>query len=101
MTTEKQAHINTCLNNFRFDKVHLTMVCLDWGWASTNMKPPGVYDLIEKAKTLLSQAWDERATIETGGLRAIYHPGGEYDGVPYSEGLELLFIVAEAFSDEY
>ena len=97
MTTKQEA-IDNCLNGFRFDRVHRVMVELDWGWATTDMKPPGVYDIMAFAWHLLDKAWDQQTTIESGGLRAIYVPASEIEGESWGPDLELLFVAESAAS---
>lgn len=97
MTTKQEA-IDNCLNGFRFDRVHRVMVELDWGWAITDMKPPGVYDIMAFARHLLDEVWDRQTTIESGGFRAIYVPADESEGWAWGPGLELLFVVESVTS---
>lgn len=94
----KQEVIDTCLNGFRFDRVHRVMVELDWGWAATDMRPPGVYDIMAFARSLLAKAWDEQKTIESGGLRVVYSPAGEFEDESWGPDLELLFVAESATS---
>jgi hypothetical protein len=86
------------LSNFEFDRVHKTMVALNWQYADKNLESsdgiPDVLYLRASAKKLLKQAISEcreegyrSLTIATGGLEAYF---SEEDYL-----LNLKFVVSD------
>lgn len=54
----KEKAINTIIENFNFDKVHIAMKSLDWYWAS-------VEELKEYAVKLLNDCYEKAAKLKT------------------------------------
>ena len=95
MTDYKQQAIDECLSTFNFNRVHKVMKELDWKWYIKGwLKVPTYSDLVNAANQRLSDAWDKRAIVESGGLRAVYVSADMNDeGELEPPGLELLFIL--------
>jgi hypothetical protein len=95
--------VDDILNEFDFEKVHDTMVALDWKWASTHPSVPSIRDLKDTARQLLIKVYQLRkddynnthpevpVQVATGGFRAIALCNE--DGVV--DFLKLEFTVAE------
>ena len=95
--------VDDILNEFDFDKVHDTMVALDWKWASTQPSVPSIRDLKDTARHLLISVYNLRKNeyqetqpevpvqVATGGFRAIAlsNDDGEIDF------LKLEFVITE------
>ena len=100
MIDYKKQAVEECLNTFNFDRVHKVMEQVEWKWATRDgLKVPTVVQLVLAAQQYLNAAWDQRTTIESGGLRAVYvQPDVDEYGVLQPPGLELLFILTQAQS---
>ena len=100
MSNYKQEAIEYCLNTFNFERVHSVMNHVDWKWATKNgYQVPTLVQLVLAAQKRLNDAWDKRATVESGGIRAVYvEPELNTDGKIEPPGLELLFILTETQS---
>ena len=82
MEMTKGTAIASILEDFDFEKVHKVMQMLDWKWATTFKKDdtgfqliatvPSVVQIKVQALELLSDAWDKKASMSTGGLVAKY-----------------------------
>jgi hypothetical protein len=95
--------VDDILNEFDFEKVHDTMVALDWKWASTHPSVPSIRDLKDTARQLLIKVYQLRkddynnthpevpVQVATGGFRAIALCNE--DGVV--DFLKLEFIITE------
>jgi len=95
--------VDDILNEFDFEKVHDTMVALDWKWYSTHPSVPSIRDLKDTARHLLISVYNLRKNeyqdtlpevpvqVATGGFRAIAlsNDSGEVDF------LKLEFVVSE------
>jgi len=100
MTNHKKQAIEYCLNTFNFERVHKVMEQVEWQWATRDgLKVPTIVQLVLAAQQRLNDAWDQRTTIESGGLRAVYVQADmdEY-GVLQPPALELLFILTQTQS---
>jgi hypothetical protein len=74
--------VDDILTEFDFEKVHDTMVALDWKWASTHPSVPSIRDLKDTARYLLINVHNMRmgeykdthpevpVTCGTGGFKA-------------------------------
>ena len=65
--------LDSIMDNFDFEKVHTTMLALDWRWASSNGDVPTVEEIKDEAAKLL---WDvvnaeDYDVVATGGLEAL------------------------------
>lgn len=99
MADSRTAAIESCLEQFDFDKVHRAMVALDWVWAFVGpdggyLQVPSHGDLVKRSQHLLSIAWERQTTTSTGGLRAEYLPPSRWN----KAGLSLSFILEEVHS---
>jgi hypothetical protein len=95
--------VDDILSEFDFEKVHDTMVALDWKWASTHPSVPSIRDLKDTARQLLIKVYQLRkddynnthpevpVQVATGGFRAIALCNE--DGVV--DFLKLEFIITE------
>jgi hypothetical protein len=95
--------VDDILSEFDFEKVHDTMVALDWKWYSTHPSVPSIRDLKDTARQLLISVYNLRkdeykethsevpVTCGTGGFRATALSND--DGVV--DFLKLEFIVTE------
>ena len=99
MSNYKQEAIENCLNAFNFERVHSVMHHVDWKWATKDgYQVPTLVQLILAAQKRLSDAWDKKITIESGGIRAVYVEASYEDGKLEPPGLELLFILTQTQS---
>jgi len=100
MTNYKKEAVEYCLNTFNFERVHKVMDHIEWKWTTRDgFKVPTIVQLVLSAQKRLNDAWDERTTIESGGLRAVYVQADmDEDGVLQPPGLELLFILTQTQS---
>lgn len=87
--------INDLIDKFKFERVHIAMTALDWGWGDSYGKKsvPTIAALKQSARRLLTESIKAKI-ISSGGLMAKYHP--RVDGE--DEYFELLFILEEADS---
>ena len=90
MLTEKQQEIvDEIMDNFDFERVHKTMIALNWGWVDKDdcelFSTPEVYELKSHARKLLKRSIENKESIKTGGF------GVDKDG----DYISLKFIVAE------
>ena len=108
-TTRCNALLNTMndeidyiLETFNFDRVHVAMTALDWKWRDP-LAVPTIARLKQRAKYLLDIAYKEQITIETGGLRAVYHPPIKDSDLLVDSGpiLSLSFVLTETDSEDY
>ena len=83
--------IKAVMDGFDFKKVHKAMKALNWEWylgvdqhGKANMGIPSLQTIKNKAIGLLSEAYEEKTQVSTGGFWA------EYDG----ETLLLEFVVS-------
>ena len=100
MIDYKKQAVEECLNTFNFDRVHKVMEQVEWVWVTRDgLKVPTIVQLVLTAQQHLNAAWDQRTTIESGGLRAVYVQADmNEDGVLEPPGLELLFILTQTQS---
>ena len=72
----KQKAIDDIIDNFKWEKVHETMVALNWTWWDSGDEAPSIGQLFRCAIGLLNNAYDgaekEKVnyTAATGGFRA-------------------------------
>jgi hypothetical protein len=100
MIDHKKEAVEYCLNTFNFERVHKVMEQVEWRWTTRDgLKVPTIVQLVLVAQQRLNDAWDERTTIESGGLRAVYVQADmDEDGVLQPPALELLFILTQTQS---
>ncbi len=100
MIDYKKQAVEECLNTFNFDRVHKVMEQVEWRWVTRDgLKVPTIVQSVLTAQRHLNAAWDQRTTIESGGLRAVYVQADmNEDGVLEPPGLELLFILTQTQS---
>jgi hypothetical protein len=84
MATEQEM-IDEIMDCFEFEKVHKTMVALDWKWVSCK-EVPELHEIKKAAREHLKRAIAE-GTSWSGGFRATY------DG--NINVLELMFVVED------
>lgn len=89
--------VDNIMDWFDFDRVHKTMVALDWQWFTADDGIPSTSELRKLARELLwlvlENEHDDKYTIAAGGFQASYE----------NEVLSLKFIVshwAEGLEDE-
>jgi len=88
---DKEKVVSEVLDVFNFEKVHKTMVFLDWKWKSGNV--PTVEELHEQAEMLVRESLESESMIlSTGGFTVVKIPV-EKDKVM----LELMFNVESAY----
>lgn len=87
--------IDDILDNFDFEKVHQTMVALNWKWAGYK-EVPEVPDLRKFARTRLKEAYTRKTTVSSGGFKATYE---RWSQVRFT--LRLEFIVTDWDCDSY
>ena len=88
--------IDEVIDNFNFERVHITMNALDWQWQTTRndgMELPSIARLKAMARHLLTEATTEK-TVGSGGFQAEYH----IDLNSKQEYYSLKFILCEADS---
>jgi hypothetical protein len=95
--------VDDILTEFDFEKVHDTMVALDWKWASTHPSVPSIRDLKDTARQLLISVYNLRkdkyndthpevpVQVATGGFRAIALSNDD----KVVDFLKLEFVVTE------
>ena len=95
--------VDDILSEFDFEKVHDTMVALDWKWTSTHPSVPSISELKNTARYLLIKVYNLRTNeyndthpevpvqVATGGFRAIALSND--DGVV--DFLKLEFVITE------
>ena len=72
----KQKAINEITENFKWERVHKTMVALDWTWHDSEDGTPTMGRLITCAQRLLNDVYDlalvekDNCIVATGGFRA-------------------------------
>ena len=72
----KQKAIDNIIENFNWEKVHKTMVALDWKWWDNENASPSTGALFRCAVDLLHYVYDEAIenrcdySVRTGGFRA-------------------------------
>ena len=79
------------LENFDWERVHKTMVFLDWDWYDKKgSKVPTIGSIIKKAKELCLSAYNSNVdSVATGGFCATFD-----DGI-----LTLEFVLCDCFAD--
>lgn len=87
--------IDDILDNFDFEKVHKTMVALNWTWARYK-EVPEVPDLRKLARARLKEAYARKITVSSGGFKATYE---KWSQVRFT--LRLEFIVTNWDCDSY
>lgn len=102
MPDYKQQAIDHCLSTFNFVRVHKVMKELEWKWyvdGASCLRVPTYLELVQSANRRLSDAWDKRTTVESGGLRAVYVQADMNDeGELEPPGLELSFVLTQTQS---
>jgi len=96
MTDDRQAMIDEIIDRFNFERVHIAMKALDWGWCTTEGNGhavPTIAKLKAMARHLLRESIN-RKVCASGGLEARYHPKVDKD----SEYFELKFILCHVDS---
>lgn len=83
----KQENIDEIMDHFDFGKVHKIMEAVDWTWANSEFGVPMEWELRKRARSLLSDAWDQQTMMSTGGFTARFLNEDE------SDGLQLEFTV--------
>ena len=71
MLTEKQQEIiDEIMDNFDFEKVHKTMIALNWGWADSDggLSIPDLSDIKKSARCRLKTAMEENVSCASGGF---------------------------------
>lgn len=94
---DRNVIIDDVIDKFNFEKVHVAMVALDWGWHTTEgngLAVPSVAKLKACARHLLREAINHKC-VATGGFVARYLP--KVDDEP--EQFTLQFIVESIDSD--
>lgn len=96
----RQLATEACLNTFNFERVHKVMQEVDWKWyTEKGYQVPTLVQLILAAQKRCHQAWDNKETVESGGLRAVFVPAEVDDyGKVEPAGLELMFILTQTQS---
>jgi len=104
-TKEKLEYI---IEKFNFERVHLTMTHLDWGWInkSIGLTVPTMLRLKTSARDLLSRAYSElmkhtdrsEYTCGTGGFEATCWSDPENIG---EFGFTLKFVLTEWDTEDY
>lgn len=96
---DRNVIIDDVIEKFNFEKVHVTMVALDWAWQTTEgngLAVPSVAKLKARARYLLREAINHKC-VATGGFVARYLP--KVDDEP--EQFTLQFMVESVDSDGY
>jgi hypothetical protein len=98
--------IDYILETFNFERVHVTMIALDWKWSKQNIQPsavPTIERLKLTAKHLLSVAYKDETSIASGGFLAKYHPPIKDSDLLLDQrpSLSLSFIIVSANSKDY
>lgn len=87
--------IDDIIDNFDFEKVHQTMVALNWKWAGYK-EVPEIPDLRKFARARLKEAHARKTTISSGGFKATYE---KWSQIRFT--LRLEFIVSDWDCDSY
>ena len=89
LTEKQQGLIDEIMDNFDFERVHKTMIALNWGWADKDdyelLSIPEMYELKSHARKLLKASMEENMCIGTGGF--FVEKDGDY--------ISLKFVVSE------
>ena len=96
---DRNVIIDDVIEKFNFEKVHVVMVALDWGWYTKEdnvLVVPSVAKLKACARQLLREAINHKC-VATGGFVAHYLP--KVDDEP--EQFTLQFIIESIDSDGY
>jgi hypothetical protein len=97
-----EEHLEHILSEFDFEKVHVAMYFMNWGWVdgdTSTITVPNVTRIKHTALRLLEQAWtfghlaQGDYSVATGGFKAKFF---WYDGNPL---LELDFILESKVSE--
>jgi hypothetical protein len=71
--------IDEIIEYFEWDKVHKAMIALDWKWHKDGGEEvPTLGRIINRAKSLLKDAYSRKSTNGTVGFYATYHPEENY-----------------------
>ncbi len=74
ITEAQQKLIDEVMDEFNFDRVHRTMMFLDWKWGMPGTVP-SIGDLRRAARARMQECIEKNwHSIESGGLRAEYDP---------------------------
>lgn len=93
MTEEQEEQIDYLIDEFKFEKVKLAMIALDWKWDVTgkgDLKIPSIIEMKSTAKKLLVRAI-KYETVGSGGFEAHYTP----EDKEYKESFSLKFVLTE------
>lgn len=66
----KDITIDAVMEELDFEKIHKTMVALDWEWWYQGV--PSIETLKESARDLLEYAWEHKCSTGTGGFWVAY-----------------------------
>jgi hypothetical protein len=92
--------IDYIIDKFNFERVHVAMTAVDWKWVKKSLastEVPSVARLKQTARHILEIAFNEKTTVATGGLQAVYHAPGENSNII----LSLSFVLDEVNSTDY
>lgn len=100
LTEQQQEWIDEIMDNFDFEKVHKTMVALDWTWVvsleDNLFEIPDKQAIMKEARRIMRQCLEtcteEGTGVGTGGFTAMFH----------GDGLTLRFVVEDygAWNDQ-
>lgn len=98
LTEQQQEWIDEIMDSFDFERVHKTMVALDWGWATDEMtiEVPDIKRIRSEARSMMKRCLEtcteEGTGVGTGGFTAMFH----------GDGLTLRFVVEDygAWNDQ-
>lgn len=69
-----EEHWKEILEWFDFEKVHRTMVALNWTWSTmSGSEIPSIEEIKRTARSLCSDSYENKTNIASGGLWAKYN----------------------------
>lgn len=83
----KERTINAVMGELDFEKIHKTMVALDWSW--WNQGVPSVGAIKKEARDILEYAWEHKCSTGTGGFWVTYEGETEDDHPMLKIGFEV------------
>ena len=96
MTDDRQSLIDSVIDSFDFQRVHIAMTAVDWQWQTTEGNGhavPSVARLKAMARHLLREAINNKV-VGSGGFEARYLPKVDDE----DECFQLRFILSESDS---
>jgi hypothetical protein len=91
--SEHESMIDTIIDEFNFERVHIAMTALDWQWKTTEgngYAVPTMPKLKAMARRLLNESIKEKV-VGSGGFVATYH-AEDKDEIEY---FQLKFVLAQ------